>query len=225
MIRLSSYRLIDLSKFGKIAGTQVTAWHLVSPEFPATIMDQLPNLRSLFSSARESKVALESRGDTTTTAYRDEIKATISKFQECQRQISILSLFSSNESLDDVASGDIRYFTLQRSIHPSSLSWSGWLRYMTLEYHLAELIQRSPSSDREAVLSQALEQYEKFLTRLDEYGLLSRGDKKLFEDYMANPTSFTLAPMNDAAVRRETKVKRFREEKELKQKLEVGSKH
>ena len=96
---------------------------------------------------------------------------------------------------------------------------------MTLEYHLAELIQRSPSSDREAVLSQALEQYEKFLTRLDEYGLLSRGDKKLFEDYMANPTSFTLAPMNDAAVRRETKVKRFREEKELKQKLEVGSKH
>lgn len=94
-------------------------------------------------------------------------------------------------------------------------------RYMTLEYYLAELTQRAPGPDRESVLKQALNKYEKFLTRLDEYGLLSSGDKKLLEEYMANPSSFTLAPMNDAAARRETKVRRFREEKELKQKLEV----
>jgi len=92
---------------------------------------------------------------------------------------------------------------------------------MTLEYHLAELIQRGPSADRESVLQRALEQYEKFLTRLDEYELLSKGDRKLFETYMANPSAFTLAPVNDAATRRDTKVRRFREEKELKQKLEV----
>lgn len=92
---------------------------------------------------------------------------------------------------------------------------------MTLEYHLAELVQRGPTSDREAVLRRALEQYETFLTRLDEYELLSGGDKKLLEQYMANPSTFTLAPMNDAAARRDVKVKRFREEKELKQKLEV----
>lgn len=92
---------------------------------------------------------------------------------------------------------------------------------MTLEYHLAELIQRGPSADRESVLQRALEQYEKFLTRLDEYELLSKADRKLFETYMANPSAFTLAPVNDAATRRDTKVRRFREEKELKQKLEV----
>lgn len=96
---------------------------------------------------------------------------------------------------------------------------------MTLEYHLAELIQQAPSPDRESVLRRALEQYEKFLVRLDEYGILSRGDKKLFDRYMADPSSFTLAPLNDAAVRREIKVTRFREEKELKQKLEVGFVH
>jgi hypothetical protein len=95
-------------------------------------------------------------------------------------------------------------------------------RYMTLEYHLAELVQRGPTSDREAVLRRALEQYERFLTRLDEYELLSGGDKKLLERYMANPSTFTLAPINDAAARRDVKVKRFREEKELKQKLEVA---
>lgn len=92
---------------------------------------------------------------------------------------------------------------------------------MSLEYHLAELMQRAATSDREAVLRRALEHYEKYLMRLDEYMLLPAGDKKLLEQYMANPTSFTLAPSNDAAARREIKVNRFREEKELKSKLEV----
>lgn len=96
---------------------------------------------------------------------------------------------------------------------------------MTLEYHLAELVQRGPSFDRESVLRTALGHYEKFLTRLDEYELLSKGDRKLFEEYMTNSSAFTLAPINDAAARRETKVRRFREEKELKQRLEVGDKN
>jgi hypothetical protein len=60
--------------------------------------------------------------------------------------------------------------------------------------------------------------------RLDEYDLLSPADKKLFERYLENPSAFTLAPMNDAATRREVKVARFRLEKELKQKLEVSRK-
>ncbi|KAJ5674561.1 uncharacterized protein N7477_004495 [Penicillium maclennaniae] len=163
-------------------------------------MEESQSLRSLFQSARDDKTELETRGDTNTEAYRDAVNATIAKFHECQRQISILSLFSSNESLDDVSTGNITY--------------------MTLEYHLAELVQRGPTSDREAVLRRALEQYETFITRLDEYELLTGGNKKLLEQYMANPSTFTLAPMSDAAARRDVKVKRFREEKELKQKLE-----
>ncbi|CEJ58559.1 hypothetical protein PMG11_07213 [Penicillium brasilianum] len=163
-------------------------------------MEESQSLRSLFASAKDAKTALESRGDTNTESYRDAVNAAIAKFHECQRQVSILSLFSSNESLDDVSTGDIQY--------------------MTLEYHLAELTQRGPTADREATLRRALEQYETFITRLDEYELLSAGDKKLFEQYMANSSTFTLAPLNDAAARRDIKVRRFREEKELKQKLE-----
>ena len=52
--------------------------------------------------------------------------------------------------------------------------------------------------------------------------MLSSGDRKLYETYNENPSSFSLAPVNDAAARREVKIARFREEKELKQKLEVG---
>ncbi|KAJ5568552.1 hypothetical protein N7450_011038 [Penicillium hetheringtonii] len=181
-------------------------------------MEETQNLRSVFSSAKEDKASLDSRGDTTTETYRDLVNATIAKFQECQRQVSIVSLFSSNESIDDLSTEDIQYDALLDLVIVVVMLIM--LRYMTLEYHLAELIQRTLSSDREAVLRRALEQYEIFLNRLDEYELLSAGDKKLFAQYMANPTTFTLAPANDAAARRDIKVRRFREEKELKQKLE-----
>lgn len=97
-----------------------------------------------------------------------------------------------------------------------------FLRYLTVDYLLAELLQRSYSSDREALLRRALQYYESFLARLEDYDLLSPSDKKLYERYAEDPKSFTLAPMNDAAARREVKVNRFREEKELKQKLEVS---
>ncbi|CAL5870933.1 uncharacterized protein PFLUO_LOCUS5175 [Penicillium psychrofluorescens] len=168
-------------------------------------MEEPQSLRALFATAKDNKTALASRGDTNTDTFRDDVNSTIAKFRECQRQVGILSLFSSNESLDDVSTGDIPY--------------------LTLDYHLAELMQRAPSSDRELVLRNTLEQYENFLSRVAEYGLLPGGDKKLFDQYLANPPSFTLAPVNDAAARRDIKVTRFREEKELKQKLEYLSRN
>lgn len=72
-------------------------------------MEESQNLRSLFSSAKDDKASLESRHDTNTETYSDLVNATIAKFQECQRQVSIVSLFSSNESLDDLSTGDIQY--------------------------------------------------------------------------------------------------------------------
>ncbi|KAJ5101751.1 hypothetical protein NUU61_003973 [Penicillium alfredii] len=183
-------------------------------------MEQPQSLRSLFTSAKDDKDVLGSRGDTNTDSYKDDVQATIAKFQECQRQIGVLSFFSSNESLDDVSTGDLPYGHCMRKWGVIVVANPFVARYMTLEYHLAELMQRAHGSDRESVLRRAAEQYEKFLMRLDEYGLLSGGDKKLWEQYMASPSSFILAPVNDAAARREVKVTRFREEKELKQKLE-----
>lgn len=92
-----------------------------------------------------------------------------------------------------------------------------------MDYLLADLLQRSYASDREVILRRAFEQYERYLTRLDDYSLLSDGDKKLYDRYSANPSTFSLAPANDAGTRREVKVSRLREEKELKQRLEVRS--
>ena len=75
-------------------------------------MEEPQSLRSLFASAKEQKDALGSRGDTNAETYRDEVNATIAKFQECQRQVSMLSLFSSNELLEDISTSDLQYATL-----------------------------------------------------------------------------------------------------------------
>ncbi|KAE8149314.1 TAP42-like protein [Aspergillus avenaceus] len=166
-------------------------------------MDQPQTLRDQFNAAKADKTALEGRLDTNTDGYRNDVTATIAKFEECSRLIALLSLFSSNEQLEDIATAE--------------------LPYLTVEYHLAELLQRSYTSDREASLRRALEQYEKYLGRLDDYDLLNDKDKKLYERYTSNPTSFSLTPTNDAASRREVKITRFREEKELKQRLEYLS--
>ncbi|KAL2006179.1 hypothetical protein VTN00DRAFT_9833 [Thermoascus crustaceus] len=161
------------------------------------------NLQTLFATAKQEKQSLESSLETNTDSYRSQVNETIAKFEECQRLIGQLSLFSPNESLEDIATGD--------------------LQYLTVDYLLADLLQRSHNANRETVLRRSLEEYEKYLTRLDDYGLLSPADKKLYERYLENPSSFTLASMNDPAARREVKVARFREEKDLKQKLEYLS--
>ncbi|EED23278.1 TOR signaling pathway regulator (TapA), putative [Talaromyces stipitatus ATCC 10500] len=162
--------------------------------------DQPQSLKELFQAAKEQKLSLETSAEPNSDAYRQQVSDTINKLQECQRLISQLSLFSSNEGLEDVSTAN--------------------LQFLTVDHLLAEVVQRASSTDREAVLRRALGEYEKFLTRLDDYGLLSDRDKKLFEQYTENPARFSLALKNDAANRREVKVGRFREEKELKQKLE-----
>ncbi|OKL56279.1 hypothetical protein UA08_08462 [Talaromyces atroroseus] len=165
--------------------------------------EQPQSLRDLFQAAKAQKQSVESSAEPNSDAYRGEVSAAVAKLEECQRLISQVSLFSSNEGLEDIATTD--------------------LQFLTVDYLLAELVQRLSSANRETVLRRALGEYEKYLTRLDDYNLLSARDRKLFEQYSENPSKFSLASKSDAANRREVKVARFREEKELKQKLEYFS--
>jgi hypothetical protein len=177
------------------------------------------SLQALFAAAKVQKKALESSLEPNSESYRDRVSATIANLEECQKLVSQVSLFSSNESLEDVSTSDLQYGPF---IGGFILGTDSLQRFLTVEYLLAEVLQRSSTPDRENILRQALIEYEKYLTRLDEYELLSTSDKKLFERYLENPSVFALASMNDAANRREVKVARFRQEKELKQKLEVS---
>lgn len=181
-------------------------------------MEEPQNLRSLFEAAKSEKSSLEARTDTNTDQYRSDVNSTIANLEECQRLISLVSLFSSNETLEDISTADLQYFC---SLADSQTQLIFFPRYLTVDYFLADLLQRSYSSDRETLLRRAIAQYERYLARLDDYDLLSPSDKKLYVQFEANPAKFSLTPTNDAAIRREVKVNRLREEKELKQKLEV----
>lgn len=70
--------------------------------------DQPQSLRALFDAAKASKTSLEHSSEPTSEAYRDAVSATIAKLEECQKLISQLSLFSSNEGLEDVSTADLQ---------------------------------------------------------------------------------------------------------------------
>ncbi|KAI5300320.1 hypothetical protein KEM55_008211 [Ascosphaera atra] len=164
------------------------------------------SLRSLFQSALKDKTTLESTpADTTSDAYRDKLRATIRTFEECHKRIQHVSLFSPNESLEDINTSD--------------------LPYLTVTYHLAELLQKSYDSDRLKSLQRTLDVYSDFLETLNDYELLSKSDQQLFERFSDNPRTFALAPTSNPAARREIKIARFQEEKTLKERLEYYRQH
>lgn len=77
-------------------------------------------------------------------------------------------------------------------------------------------------SDRKGVLRRAQKAYERYLHLLDTYRILSKSNEKLNERYLENPDEFSLLPGNDPATRRDIKIARLKQEKELKLKLEVS---
>lgn len=97
-------------------------------------------------------------------------------------------------------------------------------RYLAINYQLAELMQRIFTPDvsiRKQNLLRARDHYERFLKLLDSYDILGPSDARLLEAYKEDKANFSTANTRDAAARRDAKIARFREEKGLKQKLEV----
>ena len=83
------------------------------------------------------------------------------------------------------------------------------------------MITKDCVSSRKEVLERAREAYERYLELLDNYGMLSKGDKRLRERFLNNRNEFALLSSTDLTARRETKISRFKQEQELKLKLEV----
>ncbi|OCK73730.1 type 2A phosphatase-associated protein 42 [Lepidopterella palustris CBS 459.81] len=158
------------------------------------------SLRALFTEAEAKRQELDSFPNPNSTPFQELLAAAIATYEECLRVVAQVGLFSPNETLDDISSGD--------------------LQYMLINYHLAELLLRITGGDRKSYLKDARVDYERFLKLLDSYDILSKSDARLLEKYLDNEDTFSMASTTDAAARRETKISRFKEEKELKRKLE-----
>lgn len=66
------------------------------------------NIKSLFKSAERQRKGIESAWDSNTATYQQNLLAAISTYENCLKLADRLSLFSPNETLEDITSGDLQ---------------------------------------------------------------------------------------------------------------------
>nr|XP_023907996.1 uncharacterized protein C63.05-like [Quercus suber] len=162
--------------------------------------DTTQSLKAIHAQAEHSRSVIEKSFDSNSTAFQDNLLATIQLYSQCVDIAQRISVFSPNESLEDISTAD--------------------LRYLLLDYRIAELILRLQDGDRKINLGKAQSSYEHYLKQLENYDILSKSDVALWEQFQELPNSFSTASTTDPTARRNTKIQRFKEEKALKQKLE-----
>ncbi|KAI0905662.1 TAP42-like family protein [Ustulina deusta] len=160
-------------------------------------------LKWAFQAAEGKRLAIEGSYDVTSPTYQEDVAAAQESYEECVHIIDKISLFSANESLEDLATSD--------------------LPYLLVLYHIAELLQKVSASsplERKRILASTRDAYEKFLHLLDSYSILSPQYSKLLVEYNEDPASFSTISTNDPTARRNAKIANLKAEKELKQKLQ-----
>lgn len=66
------------------------------------------NLRTVYHTAEDRRRELEAAWDTNATPYQDKLGAAIKAYEQCLHSANRISLFSPNESLEDIASNDLQ---------------------------------------------------------------------------------------------------------------------
>ncbi|PBP21905.1 type 2A phosphatase-associated protein 42 [Diplocarpon rosae] len=161
------------------------------------------SIKSLFRLAEQQRKDIEASWDSNTATYQQNVAAAIATYDDCLKLADRLSLFSPNETLEDLTSGD--------------------LQYLLINYRLADLFLRVSGGDRKATLQKARDAYERYLSLLDQYEILTEPQKKLYTIYTEYPTTFSTINSSDPNARRGAKIANFKLEKELKSKLEFAA--
>jgi immunoglobulin-binding protein 1 len=164
------------------------------------------SLRSVFEDAEQRRETVEHSSDSNSGVFQNNILSAIQLYEQCLAIADRISLFSPNETLEDINTAD--------------------LQYLLLNYRLAELILRiNNHSQRRANLQNSQDRYHRYLKQLDSYDMLSKSDASLLEQYQETPTTFSTASTTDPGARRDAKIRRFKEEKALRTKLEYMRKN
>ncbi|KAH6660430.1 TAP42-like protein [Truncatella angustata] len=160
-------------------------------------------LKTVFQGAEKRQAALQGAYEANSPTYKEDLEFALKSYEECRELIDSVSLFSDNESLEDINTAD--------------------LPYLLVNCRTADLLQKisvtSPVERKEA-LRVTRDAYERFLFLLDTYSILSSSDAKLFESYIEDPAAFSTIPTRDPGARRNAKMANFKEEQELKKRLQ-----
>jgi immunoglobulin-binding protein 1 len=161
--------------------------------------DEPRSIRAVYDDAEQKRAILEN-SPYNSPAFQDSLLAALTLFEQCLSIADRISLFSTNESLEDIASAD--------------------LQFLALHYRIADLCMRINGQNRKETLHAAQRHYEQYLKLLDSYDILEKSDANMLEAYRESPDTFSTAQTKDPATKRDIKIRRFKEEKSLKQKLE-----
>lgn len=71
--------------------------------------DEPLSLRGLFSKAETAREQLSSSYEPNSPAFQEKLSATIATYEECLKISEQVSLFSPNETLEDIPSTDLQY--------------------------------------------------------------------------------------------------------------------
>lgn len=67
------------------------------------------NIRTLFAAGQVQRKQLESSWEASNPLYQENVSAAIGTFEECRSLADRISMFSQNETEDDISSGDLQY--------------------------------------------------------------------------------------------------------------------
>jgi immunoglobulin-binding protein 1 len=67
------------------------------------------SIKSLYSSAEKHRQSIENSWDSNSSTYQENLAAAITTYEDCLKLADRISLFSPNETLEDLASGDLQY--------------------------------------------------------------------------------------------------------------------
>jgi hypothetical protein len=70
--------------------------------------EQPKSIRRLFLEAEQARQTLSSSYDTNTSTFQESLSAAIATYEQCLQLADQVSLFSPNESLDDISSSDLQ---------------------------------------------------------------------------------------------------------------------
>ncbi|KAK5998439.1 hypothetical protein PT974_00818 [Cladobotryum mycophilum] len=164
--------------------------------------DEPQSLRALFEAAEAKREDLEASPNAMSPQYAETLDAALRSYSTVLEQISVVGLFSPNEGLEDIATSS--------------------LPYLLVDFYLAELVQRTPRltpRERLQVLGRARSSYERFLSLVDNYGLVTAPYAKLLERYRDDEERFAVVAGTDPASKRDGKIANFKAEKLLREKL------
>jgi len=127
--------------------------------------------------------------------FQKQVNDAIRHFTRASILVQQLSIFSINETVEDINTSD--------------------LKFLLIKVYLGELYLKivNPNSDREKILETAKKNLNEYLSNCELYELFSQKDKEYLEAKLTNKTF-------NAARNREEKIARYKREKETKNKIE-----